>query len=81
MVTKIRSVSMIFNHLRFANDCLACRLSLRLTTDDVGGLVGLDKSTIAKYESGKEDNMKINHFLALINVYDLDPRDYFELFR
>lgn len=78
---RVRSVPMIFAHLRFANDILACRLEQGMTTHEIGHIVGLDKSTVSKYECGAEDNMKMSHFLALINVYDLDPREYFELFR
>lgn len=71
---------MIFNHVRWGNDLLACRLENRLSLTDVQPLIVVDKTTLAHYERG-EDNLKMQHFLSLCNLYDLDPREYFELVR
>jgi len=82
MVTKVRSVAMIFNHVRFGNDILACRLELGLKGDTIAALTGCMHATLVyKYEGGKEENPKMENFLALCNVFDLDPREYFELVR
>jgi len=82
MVTKVRSVAMVFNHVRFGNDICARRLELGMTGAEVAKLAGNMHSTLVyKYENGVEDNPKMENFLAFCNVFDLDPRDYFELER
>lgn len=81
MTKKVRSVSMIFNHQRFGNDILASRLEASIPATDTAVLTGLAITTVTRYERGEEPNMKIGHFLLLCNVYDLDPREYFELER
>jgi len=82
MVTKIRSVPMIFNHVRFGNDMLTRRIELGMTGAEVAKLAGnMHPTLVFKYENGAEDNPKVENFLAFCNVFDLDPRDYFELER
>lgn len=72
---------MIFNHIRWSNDILAARLELGLVQESIVTLVGLSHTAISHYERGEEKNPKIEHFLKMCNVYDLDPREYFELLR
>lgn len=81
MTKRIRSVDMVFNHIKFANDILARRAELQISGSDVMRLVSdkVDKTQIYRYERGEEKNMKMQNFLAICNLYDLDPRDYFEL--
>jgi hypothetical protein len=80
MVNKTRSINMIFNHIRWANDVAACRAELQITSTEAATLNGkVDGSQITRYERGEERNMKMQNFLALCNLYDLDPRVYFEL--
>jgi len=81
MTKRMRSVPMIFNHVRFGNDCLACRLEAKLTGRALQELISFDITTLYKYERGVEGNMKMANMLELANLYDLDPRDYFELER
>lgn len=82
MVTKVRSVRLIFNNVRFGNDILARRLELGLTGNQVATLAGNMHATLVyKYEGGKEENPKMDNFLSLCNVFDLDAREYFELER
>lgn len=81
MVNRTRSVPMIFNAVRFGNDCLARRIEVGLSGEELEKLLTFDKTTLYKYERGAEPNPKIGNFLALCNVYDLDPREYFELER
>lgn len=82
MVTKTRSVAMVFNHVRFGNDMLTRRLVLGMTGYEVASLAGSMHATLVfKYESGQEKNPKMENFLAFCNVFDLDPREYFELER
>lgn len=78
---RIRSVAMVFNHVRFGNDILARRLELGLSGEQVAEIVEFEKSTIYKYERATEPSPKMRHFLAICNAYDLDPREYFELER
>lgn len=82
MVTKVRSVRLIFNNMRFGNDILARRLQLGMTGAEVAVLAGNMHATLVyKYEAGKEENPKMGNFLSLCNVFDLDAREYFELER
>lgn len=82
MVNKTRSVRMIFNNVRFGNDILTRRLEIGFTGEQIARLAGEMHATLVfKYEAGKEPNPKMVNFLALCNVYDLDPREYFELER
>ena len=79
MTIKIGSVPMIFNHQRFGNDCLARRLHLRMKVSDIADLIETSASVISRYERGTEPNLHMNVFLKMCNVFDLDPREYFEL--
>lgn len=82
MVTRIRSVPMIFNHVRFGNDMLTRRIELKMTGAEVAELAGNMHATLVyKYERGLEKNPQMVNFLAFCNVFDLDPREYFELER
>ena len=81
MTIKFGSVAMIFNHQRFGNDCLARRLHLHLHAQDVADLIGTSSSVIGRYERSQEPNLHMNMFLKMCNVFDLDPREYFELER
>ena len=75
------SISMIFNSVQFGTDIFACRKELGMTGEAVAELIPVDKSALYKYEKGLQDNMKMQNFLAICNLYDLDPRRYFELER
>jgi len=79
MVNRVRSVPMRFRAANFGITCLAHRLELKMSQDAVASLIGVTGSMISDYERGNEDNPKMKNFLALCNLYDLDPRDYFEL--
>lgn len=79
MVNRIKSVPMAFRHVEFGRDITACRAELKLTQSQVGELVNLANSCISDYETGTEPNPKIQNFLAICNLFDLDPRSYFEL--
>ena len=81
MVNKTRSVAMIFNNIRWGNDILTRRLELKLTQEDISKLTGISTTAISQYETGVEDNPKLSFYLVMCNVYDLDPREYFELER
>ena len=79
MVNRTRSVPMRFRAVNFGITCLAMRLELGMSGEQASQLLPFDKSALYKYEKGEENNMKVQNFLALCNLYDLDPRDYFEL--
>ena len=81
MVNRTRSVPMVFNHVRFGNDALTRRIELKLTQDDIVALTGISGATVSVYERGREPRPNMGNFLDLCNVYDLDPREYFELER
>jgi len=79
MVSRTRSIPMVFAAYDFGNACLARRIELKLIGRDLEILTGLDSSLVYKYERGEEINMKMQNFLKLCNVYDLDPREFFQL--
>ena len=79
MVNKTRSVPMVFRVTDFGLDIFVMRNQMQLTCEDVGALVGIHGTTVSKYERGTEANMHMGNFLGLCNLYDLDPRNYFEL--
>lgn len=81
MTKRIRSIPLVFDAVRFGNDVLAHRLEAGLTGEQVARIADMEKSVIFKYERGEEDNMKMQNFLKLCNVWDLDARDYFVLYR
>lgn len=79
MVTRSRSINMVFRKNAFAADIRSARLELGYSLDDVARHVSITDGQIGRYEQGKEDNMKMQNFLELCNLYDLNPQDYFEL--
>jgi len=79
MPKKIRSVPMKFRAVHFANECMAHRIELGLKLSDIEKLTGLSDTTIKNCENAKYPNMHIGHFILICNVYDLDPREFFEL--
>lgn len=50
-----------------------CRIKLGLTQEDLGELVGVSKSTISKYESGKIENLKVETINKLIELFKVTP--------
>jgi len=79
MTKKIRSVPMVFRAVHFANECMAHRIELKLSLTDVQELTGLSDTTIKNAENAVFPNMHMGNFIAICNVYDLDPREFFEL--
>lgn len=79
MVNKTRSIPVKFRAIHFGNECLSRRIELKLSGEEAATMLPFDKSALYKYEAGKEDNMKMQNFLALCNLYDLNPAEFFEL--
>ena len=79
MTKRERSIPFVFRANEFGNDILAVRLEMAVSASTVANHVKISASTVAKYERGAEDNMKMENFLDLCNLFDLDPRKYFEL--
>jgi len=79
MVTRSKSVAMRFRASNFGITIFAHRRELGLSQDAVASLIGATGSMISDYEQSKEDNPKMKNFLALCNLFDLDPREFFEL--
>ena len=49
------------------------RINAGLTQEQLGDLVGLQKSAIAKYENGKTENMKRNVIKKMAEVLGVSP--------
>lgn len=78
MARRIVSIPLVFNYVKFGSVIYMRRIDAGMMPDEIAYLVGMEKSTVYKYERG-ESNMKMQHFLAFCNVFDLDPREFFEL--
>lgn len=79
MVNRTRSVPMRFRAANFGITVLAMRVELGMSGDEAAQMLPFDKSALYRYEKGEEPNMKMQNFLALCNLFDLDPRNFFEL--
>lgn len=76
---KERSINMVFRKHQFATDIKACRAELGMTLDEVAKNVNITDGQISRYERAEESSPKLQNFLDICNLYDLNPQDYFEL--
>lgn len=51
------------------------RCKRNLTVEQVADMVGVAKSTVSKWESGRIKNMRSDKILAYAKALDVDPRD------
>jgi len=79
MVTRTRSIPFVFRKTQFATDICACRAELGYTQVEVAKHLNVTQSALGSYENAIEDSPKMQHFLSVCNLYDLNPQDYFEL--
>lgn len=79
MVNKVRSIDFVFRKNAFATDIMAARTELGVTQREAARSLSVTEAALGSYENALEDNPKLQHFLAVCNLYDLDPRNYFEL--
>lgn len=80
MVNRTRSIDFVFRKGQFASDIVACRAELGYTQREVARSIGTcTEAALGSYENALEDNPKMQNFLSICNLYDLDPRNYFEL--
>lgn len=79
MTKKERSIPFVFRANEFGSDILAGRLEMNVSAAVVANHVKIHATTVTKYERGQETNPKMDNFLDLCNLFDLDPRKYFEL--
>ena len=49
------------------------RLAKGLTQEDLGGILGLQKSATAKYESGRVVNIKRSTLIKISTILDISP--------
>ena len=49
------------------------RLQNNLTQEELGEIIGVKKSAIAKYESGRVENLKRSSIEKLANYFDVSP--------
>jgi len=79
MVNKSRSIDFIFRKNTFATDIVAARAELGYSQFEVAKHLNVTESALGSYENALEDNLKMQHFLSVCNLYDLNPLHYFEL--
>lgn len=76
---KERSIPMIFRATQFGTDVMAARAEMEVSQAVVAHHIGISASWVSDVENGNEVNMKMQNFLAMCNLFDLNPQDYFEL--
>jgi hypothetical protein len=77
MTTRYISIPVVFAVYTFVRDCERVRQTMVLTMKDIEELSGYyGYSNMVKKP---EQNMKMQSFLALVNLFDLNVYDYFEL--
>ena len=77
MTRKISSVPMVLNIREFVDDVEQARKDAELEHRDIAILTGYHGwFRIVKAEY---DNMRVDSFLKVCNLFDLDPRKYFVL--
>lgn len=79
MTKKVRSVPVVFRAVHFGNEILSRRLELGLSAAQVAVMLPFTESALYGYERGDTPNLKMQHFLAACNIYDLNPCEFFEL--
>lgn len=79
MTTQALVVPFVFVADLFAFAIYQARLGAGLTQNDVAQLAGCSDTNISTLEAGKEPNPKVGNLLALCNLFDLDPREFFLL--
>lgn len=73
----VRSHAMLFAVRRFVLECEGRRVELGLTMKDVENLAEYHAYSHLTFRQA--DNIEMKNFLKLCNLFDLDPRDFFEL--
>lgn len=76
---KERSIPMVFRANQFGTDVLAARVEMEASQAVVAYHIGVSSSWVSAVETGIEPNMKMQNFLAICNLFDLNPTSYFEL--
>lgn len=77
MSTRTRSIPMVFRKQAFVTEIEQRRLELGLNMTDIEDLSGYHG--YRTFTAHVDQTMKIENFLLLCNLLDLDPRNYFEL--
>lgn len=68
-----------FNGAIFGRDIRRERVAHELTQDDVATLLGVHGSTVSRWECGTTTGIYVANLIAVCDLLDLDPRDYFQL--
>ncbi len=59
--------------MSMAEKIRSLRIGKGMTQEDLGRELGVQKSAIAKYESGRVENIKRSTILKMANIFDVDP--------
>lgn len=79
MVTKVRSIPIVFDWIGFGNAVQAHRLEMEMTQYQVGQLCELSAASISDIEAATHRNALMSTVLNIANVFDIDVRFYFIL--
>lgn len=67
----------VFDAIEFGKKLKASREHAGLSREDVAKMIDVSGSTVATWESGRCSAPMPSHFLALVNAFDLDPREFY----
>lgn len=79
MNKKMRSIPMVFDVDLFIQVVNENAIDLGLSLSDISEVSGKSSSYMAKLISDKRTNLEIDSLLAICNVLDADPRQFFVL--
>lgn len=79
MVKIERNYNWLFCKREFGNDVRAKRIAADLTQEQLGEMVNRTASWVYTVETAKLRGIHVVEFVALCNLFDLDPRKYYEL--
>lgn len=62
---------------QFGSDVRANRIRCEMSQSFLGAFLGYTGSYVSALERGRAPSISVRDFLALCNLFDLDPRKYF----
>lgn len=79
MAIRYGDYKFVFDYAKFRNDLIAFHDAHNFTWTEIDQMSGLTIGYVHNVASGKFSNHKIENILALCNVMDVNPQDYFVL--
>jgi len=80
MATKYTDVDYVFDEVHFGIDLKGARTKADVTQKELDAILGIESSqAVGQLERAQyAQSLKMRHFLALCNMFNLKPSDYFD---